>query len=920
MLRILLTTTIGVLALSTLPAHARSVGVAAAVNQAARSVQPAGAVRTLSLGDNVIFNERIETDSGGLLQVLLADGTTFTVGPGSSLVIDRFVYDPDANTAQMAATVTKGVFRFIGGRTSKTPDGARIDTPVGTIGIRGGGVDFSVGHSGSGNNLTGNFWFGDRVTITDKNGKTKEIYEPGYSFTVQQGQGGTQTQVTKTPPGAGNQIQQALTGARGTHGGSPNQPTEETVEISGIAQDNSAHSPEIANPPIPQPRPFDEAEVDSQTAAAGQDLVREEIIGSPPPTPPAPAPDDQPVTTSSTLRVMTAGSSYQTFRTINNPGSVGLIGGSAAHDERVSAEISQDGSTATLSTAQGALVLPVYSDANFATHVIGAGDGYSLAGQALSGKIYSGADDFAAYVLSIGGDPTKPVFALTGTPISDPSVLATSDVRTYSFTPDLLQDVAVPFVRGDAFANGYTNAAVTDFYVIEPASLAQDSPHLFQSWLMIDGAGAAQVSGIGVTVGDIYEDNGVLQFGSGRRGGIRTSSNEFVSSFFGGIKSLGEGSGGNTIYGVNGQNMVLATDFTINDAFNDRAGDFGSDAVFGSTHVLNLTDETPVADFAANGGTSRDLASTGTIRGFAAGIQEDVLAAGGAILFPSTSGADPDNVYLAFDGASNRMGSEIRVDSPYSHLDTAFGDGVRGNNAYGASAYVDDVYFGAQENNDKTRFHLRKTDINGQTTADYYPIQDTRTNSYLVSGDAVPQPNLLPGGKLCDCEFLKWGWWGTQLNMSTNPNATNEDVRASVHLGTWVAGDISRDLDLPVAGTASYEGNALGNVSSNGTAYVASGAMNLNWDFGARSGNMSVTNFDGRDFSGTLNAPAPNGGDAVFTGSLVQSNMDASGPVNGAFVGSGGDSAAGVIGNFNLSGANTNWTAVGIIGGSLSGI
>ena len=34
------------------------------------------------------------------MQVLLVDGSTFTVGPGSDLVIDKFVYDPKKNKGE----------------------------------------------------------------------------------------------------------------------------------------------------------------------------------------------------------------------------------------------------------------------------------------------------------------------------------------------------------------------------------------------------------------------------------------------------------------------------------------------------------------------------------------------------------------------------------------------------------------------------------------------------------------------------------------------------------------------------------------------------------------------------------------------------------------------------------------------------
>ena len=138
---------VGLLPVAAGAALGQSVGVTAAVNQNAIGTPPSDKPRTMVLGEQVIHDEKIVTDGKGLLQILLADGTSFTVGPNSSMAIDSFVYDPNAGTAKVVATLGKGVFRFIGGRTSKTTDGAVLNTPVGTVGIRGGisDLDFS-GH------------------------------------------------------------------------------------------------------------------------------------------------------------------------------------------------------------------------------------------------------------------------------------------------------------------------------------------------------------------------------------------------------------------------------------------------------------------------------------------------------------------------------------------------------------------------------------------------------------------------------------------------------------------------------------------------------------------------------------------------------------------------------------------------------
>jgi hypothetical protein len=62
-------------------ALAEKVGVTSAVNPDAFSD---GA--PVKIGASVFYNQRINTTGSGLVQVLLVDGSTFTVGPGSDLV------------------------------------------------------------------------------------------------------------------------------------------------------------------------------------------------------------------------------------------------------------------------------------------------------------------------------------------------------------------------------------------------------------------------------------------------------------------------------------------------------------------------------------------------------------------------------------------------------------------------------------------------------------------------------------------------------------------------------------------------------------------------------------------------------------------------------------------------------------------
>jgi hypothetical protein len=228
---------------------AQDVGVAAAVNQSAFGTRNAE-VRTIGLGDNVIYNERIDTNSDGLVQLLLADGTTFTVGPNSSLVIDSFVYNPDAGTAQVAATLTKGVLRFIGAATSKTPDGVAISTPVGVVGIRGGVTDINMSPpDGVPPHIS--MIFGNSVTLTGDQGQLLgRLFEAGFSLVATGG--GIDTM--KTPPAWASQIQQALTSSGNQTGGAPSSATNSDVTtVAAVNSDLTSVIPPIPADPIDRP-------------------------------------------------------------------------------------------------------------------------------------------------------------------------------------------------------------------------------------------------------------------------------------------------------------------------------------------------------------------------------------------------------------------------------------------------------------------------------------------------------------------------------------------------------------------------------------------------------------------------------------------------------------------------------------------
>ena len=147
--------------------------------------------------------------------------------------------------------------------------------------------------------------------------------------------------------------------------------------------------------------------------------------------------------------------------------------------------------------------------------------------------------------------------------------------------------------------------------------------------------------------------------------------------------------------------------------------------------------------------------------------------------------------------------------------------------------------------------------------------------------------------------------------------------------------------------TASYEGHAIGNVATNiggngWVTYVATGDMYMDWDFNARSGNLSIYHFDrsitpgGLTFGGTMTTPGELTGKNTFGGPLslsgdLPNNLNELNGMTGSATGSfvrgpinfnndgrpvSGSTPQGVIGNWNVG--SERYSATGIFAGSVN--
>jgi hypothetical protein len=119
------------LAIGSTVANAQTIGTANSVKPEA-SGSIAG---TLSAGSGVHANETVRTGNSGQAGLQFNDHSNLTVGPSSSVRLDKFVYDPNKGTRTMAIEATRGAFRF--SSSGQNGGEVKVKTPSGTLGIRG---------------------------------------------------------------------------------------------------------------------------------------------------------------------------------------------------------------------------------------------------------------------------------------------------------------------------------------------------------------------------------------------------------------------------------------------------------------------------------------------------------------------------------------------------------------------------------------------------------------------------------------------------------------------------------------------------------------------------------------------------------------------------------------------------------------
>lgn len=106
-------------------------------------IGPAEARHTPIPGDGLREAQRVSTGKTGAATITLKDGTVLTLGPNTTVDLNKFQFDSTTQKGNFALDLLQGSIRVVTGLLAKfNPDLFKVSTPTSVVGVRG--TDFIV--------------------------------------------------------------------------------------------------------------------------------------------------------------------------------------------------------------------------------------------------------------------------------------------------------------------------------------------------------------------------------------------------------------------------------------------------------------------------------------------------------------------------------------------------------------------------------------------------------------------------------------------------------------------------------------------------------------------------------------------------------------------------------------------------------
>lgn len=97
------------------------------------------------VGQDVFESDSLRTGNDGRLGVTLRDDTRVSLGPGSEVRLNSFLFAPAEGRLGLVLNFVRGIAVYVSGKIAKlAPDSIRLETPGAIVGVRGTTVAIQV--------------------------------------------------------------------------------------------------------------------------------------------------------------------------------------------------------------------------------------------------------------------------------------------------------------------------------------------------------------------------------------------------------------------------------------------------------------------------------------------------------------------------------------------------------------------------------------------------------------------------------------------------------------------------------------------------------------------------------------------------------------------------------------------------------
>jgi hypothetical protein len=499
--------------------------------------------------------------------------------------------------------------------------------------------------------------------------------------------------------------------------------------------------------------------------------------------------------------------------------------------------------------------------------------------------------------------PTAPAiqqergFIFGGQPVSTEFYAPTATNQFYAFNihPDAALQSPIPFVTNST-GGAVANPSVSPLYVATVANNQfgafnvntnpnVNSPRYLQASLGINGQGSSQNSVLVVSTGSFFTSSatGTVVANGPVRGSYLPGGTSVPVRTDSAAATVADGLG-NNLFGSNTVSGFVLDQNSYSPTTNNPVQQLASTTPLGQASTNYAFNQPAIATpVPANVGVSR---TTQTLSGSFGGIMyPNIVGTGLGSPYPVTGSAT-----IQTNAPNNRVAATLSGTDPLTSASSGVNSlvvnfGSVAGNGFARSTFIDDRTFAAAES------PTTASQING--TALPTTVGGALTPRLGLVSSGTVSNSLLPNGLCQQCQFLRWGYWTGVLD-TPNAAGTAPVRQDAAHINTWVAGIPS--VTLPAAGMGTFSGNAIGSVVNSGASYLASGGFTNAYNFSNHTGMFTISNFDGKTVTGTVN-----GIGAGYSGSLSGAGL--TGAANGTFFGNlPGNPATETGGNFALRG------------------